>query len=357
MIKKRVAMLAGDGIGSEIAISSKKIMERVSQKIEIDIEFIDAKIGGDAIDHCGNPYPAETKRVCESSDAIFLGAVGGPKWDSVEANMRPEKGLLNLRKDFNVYANLRPVNIYNSLRHRSPLKEEIIGDNLDILIVRELTGGIYFGERGREENKAFDILSYTTMEIERIAKKAFEFARERRKKVTSVDKANVLEASRLWRETVNRVAKNYPDIECEHLYVDNAAMQLIINPKQFDVILTSNMFGDILSDEASVITGSIGMLPSASIGDGISLYEPIHGSAPDIANKNIVNPIASILSCAMMFRHSFGSDKGATIIEEAINSVLEDNIRTKDIADSTSSIIGTSEMTNKIIEAIEKIAI
>lgn len=351
----RVAVLPGDGIGKEITRGAMRVLKTTAGIFGRDIEFTQGDIGGAAIDRYGNPFPEETRDICSSSDAIFLGAVGGPKWDGVPSDIRPERGLLKLRKELGVYANLRPVKIYNSLRDKSPLKESIIGDSLDILIVRELTGGIYFGEKGREENSAYDILSYSQEEIERIAHKAFTAASKRSNKVTSVDKANVLESSKLWREVVERVAKDYPQVSYEHLYVDNAAMQLVVNPRQFDVILTSNMFGDILSDEASVITGSIGMLPSASIGSGLGLYEPIHGSAPDIAGKGIVNPIAAILSGAMMMRHSFHMEEGAAMIEEAVDNTLKNGYRTIDIHSEATEKIGTEEMISKIIDEIEKI--
>ena len=350
--KIKIAVLPGDGIGREITDGAIKVMEKVADIFGVDTEFTEGEIGGAAIDTHGNPFPEETKKICLESDAVFLGAVGGPKWDHVPSDIRPERGLLSLRKELGVFANLRPVKIYNSLRDKSPLKQSIIGDSLDILIVRELTGGIYFGEKGRREDSAFDILSYTREEIRRIAEIAFESATKRNNKVTSVDKANVLESSKLWREVVEEVAKGFPEVSYEHLYVDNAAMQLVINPKQFDVILTSNMFGDILSDEASVITGSIGMLPSASLGKKLGLYEPIHGSAPDIAGMNVVNPIAAILSGAMLLRHSFKMEGAASIIETAVDNILKRGYRTTDIHSNETEKIGTDKMIEHIIEEI-----
>lgn len=354
---KKIAVLAGDGVGQEITSGAMRVIEKTAEKMGFRVAFSEGYIGGAAIDAEGIPFPQSTMDICMDSDAVFLGAVGGPKWDSVPSDIRPERGLLDLRKTLGVYSNMRPVKIYNSLRDKSPIKEEIIGESLDILIVRELTGGIYFGEKGRRETSAFDTLSYSEAEIERIAEMAFTSAMGRSKRLTSVDKANVLESSKLWREVVERVAKRYPEVNYDHLYVDNAAMQLVINPRQFDVILTGNMFGDILSDEASVITGSIGMLPSASLGDTIGLYEPIHGSAPDIAGKDIVNPIAAILSGAMMMRHSLGCERGAEIIEDAVDRVLRRGYRTADICSGGDTLIGTSAMAELIVEEIENIVI
>jgi len=282
-----------------------------------------------------------------------LGAVGGTKWDKIEPELRPEKGLLKIRKELEVFTNLRPAILFNELKNASPLKEEIIGDGLDIMVVRELTGGLYFGPKKYSDEEASDTLVYKRSEIERITKKAFEIAKLRNKKLTSVDKQNVLDSSKLWRKIVNEISENYPEIQVEHMYVDNAAMQLVINPRQFDVILTENTFGDILSDEASMLTGSIGMLPSASLGDGkVGIYEPCHGSAPDIAGKNIANPIATILSVVMMLRYSFNLNKEADIIEEAIKNVLKDGYRTSDIYTDGYKKVGTIEMGNEIINRI-----
>ncbi|WP_320046671.1 3-isopropylmalate dehydrogenase [uncultured Ilyobacter sp.] len=349
----KIALLPGDYIGEEITSGAVKIMERVGKAYGVDLQFTRGAIGGAGLDEAGHPFPEATKKICKESDAVFLGAVGGPKWDDVASNLRPERGLLEIRKELGVFANLRPVKIHSSLRDKSPLKESIIGENLDILIVRELIGGIYFGEKGREGDKAYDVMSYSAEEVERIAEIAFQAASKRDKRVTSVDKANVLESSKLWRETVEKVAKKYPEVELSHLYVDNAAMQLVINPRQFDVILTSNMFGDILSDEASVISGSIGMLPSASLGKGVGLFEPIHGSAPDIAGQDKVNPMATILSGAMMLRHSFDMEEAAKIIEKAVEVVLEKGYRTGDIYSGTEKLVGTKEIVEKIMEEIE----
>jgi 3-isopropylmalate dehydrogenase len=349
----KVALLPGDYIGEEITSGAVTVMERVGKAYGVDIQFTRGAIGGAGLDEAGHPFPEATKKICQESDAVFLGAVGGPKWDDVASNLRPERGLLEIRKELGVFANLRPVKIHGPLRDKSPLKESIIGENLDILIVRELIGGIYFGEKKRDGDKAYDVMAYSVAEVERIAEIAFQAASKRNKKLTSVDKANVLESSKLWRETVEKVAKKYPEVELSHLYVDNAAMQLVINPRQFDVILTSNMFGDILSDEASVISGSIGMLPSASIGNGIGLFEPIHGSAPDIAGQDKVNPMATILSGAMMLRHSFDMEEAAKVIERAVEVVLEKGYRTMDTYSGTETLVGTKAIVEKIMEEIE----
>ena len=291
--------------------------------------------------------------MCRDSDTVLLGAIGGYKWDNIDPQKRPERGLLAIRKELGVYTNLRPAILFESLKNASPLKEEIVGNGLDIMIVRELTGGLYFGQREYSEEKAYDTLSYTREEIKRIAIKAFEIAKLRNGKLTSVDKHNVLDTSKLWRKIVEEVGKNYPEVEISHMYVDNAAMQLIANPKQFDVILTENMFGDILSDEASMLTGSLGMLPSASLGDGkIGLYEPSHGSAPDIAGKDIANPIATILSAAMMLRYSFDLPDEARAIENAVKETLKDGYRTADIYTEGMKKVGTKKMGDEIVERI-----
>jgi len=343
----RVAVLPGDGIGREITESALRVMKEVAG--EERIEFIEGRIGGSAYDHTGDPLPSETIELCKRSNAVLLGAVGGDRWDHLPGDRRPETGLLRLRKELGVFSNLRPAVIYSELREASPLKPHIIGEKLDIMIVRELTGGIYFGEKGRNGDTAYDKMSYTRYEVERIAKIAFEQAMNRGKKLTSVDKANVLQSSKLWRETVEDVARSYPEVEVIHLYVDNAAMQMVTNPSQFDVIVTSNMFGDIISDIASVVTGSIGMLPSASMGDGVSLYEPIHGSAPDIAGTNTANPMATIISGAMMMETSLDMAEEAHRIYRAIECVLKAGYRTSDISGSDFTL-GTIEITDKIIQ-------
>ena len=351
-----IAVVAGDGIGPEVTSEAIKVMKAVGDKFGHSFEFVDAPAGGCAIDSCGKCLPEESLAACKAADAVLLGAVGGPKWDDQPSYNRPERALLGLRKNLGLYANLRPAMVFPQLAKASPLKEEIISGGLDILIVRELTGGIYFGERGRSEDEngayAYDVERYSVMEIERIARTAFDMASKRRGRVTSVDKANVLDSSRLWRETVNRVSKDYPEVELDHMYVDNAAMQLIRDPHHFDVLLTSNMFGDILSDEASQITGSIGMLPSASLADGnMGMYEPVHGSAPDIAGKDMANPIATILSCAMMMRYTFGLAEEADAVEAAVNAFLEKGYRTADTAASGEKVCGTRE-TGDIISSL-----
>lgn len=349
----KIAVLNGDGIGPEIITEAVKILDKVGEKFGHKFIYTQGYLGGESIDKYGVPYSEETSEICKNSDAILLGSVGGPKWDSIEPSKRPERGLLAIRKELGVYTNLRPAILYNVLKDASPLKEEIIGDGLDIMVVRELTGGLYFGKKSYSDTEAQDTLSYTRTEIERITRKAFEIAKVRRKKIVSVDKHNVLDTSKLWRKIVEEVSADYPEVLLEHMYVDNAAMQLVINPRQFDVILTENTFGDILSDEASMLTGSIGMLPSASLGDGkIGLYEPSHGSAPDIAGENIANPIATILSAAMMLRYSFGLQKEASAIEKAIEEVLNEGFRTADLYTSGTKKIGTKEMGTEIANRI-----
>lgn len=355
---KKIAVLAGDGIGPEVMEVALKVIQKSLGENAQNFEFKEALVGGAAIDATGHPLPPETLKLCENSDAILFGSVGGPKWENLPPNQQPERGaLLPLRKHFDLFANLRPAIIYPELKFASPLRPDIIGDGLDILIMRELTSGIYFGQpKGREgkglEENAYDTMRYSRREIERIARKAFEAARKRRKKVTSIDKANVLTTSVFWREVVSEIhQKEYPDCELNHMYVDNAAMQLVVRPNQFDVLLCENMFGDILSDEASVITGSIGMLPSASLNEkGFGLYEPSGGSAPDIAGKGIANPIAQILSGALMLRYSFSMDKEAQAIENAIRKVLSLGYRTKDIAEPNSKVLSTKEMGNAVLE-------
>lgn len=352
-----IAVIKGDGIGPDVVNEEIRVLNKIGEKFGHKFEYKEVLLGGAAIDACGTPIPKETVETCKASDSVLLGAVGGPKWDDLPGELRPERGLLGIRSELGLYANLRPAIIHKALASASPIKPEIIGDSLDILVVRELTGGIYFGEHGYRSGKygeeAFDIENYSEFEIKRIAKVAFDSAMKRGKKITSVDKSNVLESSKLWRRTVIEMAKDYPEVELNHMYVDNAAMQLVRNPKQFDVILTSNIFGDILSDEASQITGSIGMLPSASLADGaFGLYEPIHGSAPDIAGMDMANPIATILSGAMMLRYSFGLTEEAKAIEDAVERVLDKNIRTGDIADADSVRVGTKAMGEAILAEI-----
>lgn len=353
-----IALLKGDGIGPEIVSSAVKVLQKVGEKYGHTFNFTDYLIGGIAIDTVGEGLPKETVDGCLASDSVLLGAVGGPKWDTLPGNQRPEKALLGIRSAMGLYTNLRPAKLYPALKDASPLRADIVEKGFDIMMVRELTGGIYFGERGRREGKygpeAYDTEAYSVMEIERIAKVAFETARKRNKKVISVDKANVLESSRLWRETVHRIAEDYPDVECTDMLVDNTAMQIVRNPAQFDVVVTSNMFGDILSDEASQITGSIGMLASASLGDTTrGLYEPIHGSAPDIAGQNKANPIATILSTAMMLRYSFSLMDEADCIESAVNKVLDKGYRTADLAMGKDiPTLSCTEITEKILAEI-----
>lgn len=352
----KITVLKGDGIGPEIVDECVKVLDKAGEKFGFSFDYNYQLLGGCAIDEYGVPYPDETAKACKASDAVLLGAVGGPKWDSQPGNNRPEAGLLGIRGALGLFANLRPSVIFGPLKSASPIKDEIIGGNLDVMIVRELTGGIYFGERGRKEVNgqpaAWDTEMYTIGEVERIARVAFDLAMKRNKKLTSVDKANVLESSRLWRETVKRVAEDYPEVELNHMYVDNCAMQLVRNPRQFDVILTSNIFGDILSDEASMIAGSIGMLASASLsGSKLGLYEPIHGSAPDIAGQNIANPLATILSVAMMLRYSLDQSEAADAIEAAVAKVLE-TYRTPDIYEEGFTKVGCDEMGDRVCEAL-----
>lgn len=350
----KIGLLRGDGIGPEIVDSAVRVLEAVGKKYDIGFTFTPYLIGGVAIDACGEPLPKETVDGCLQSDSVLLGAVGGPKWDNLAGNMRPEKALLGIRSAMGLFTNLRPAKLYHALKAECPLREDIVENGFDIMIVRELTGGIYFGERGYREGKygeeAYDTESYSRMEIERIVRVAFETARKRRKKLTSIDKANVLETSRLWRKIVHEMANEYPDVEVSDMLVDNAAMQLVRNPSQFDVIVTSNMFGDILSDEASQITGSIGMLPSASLSDNTrGLYEPIHGSAPDIAGQNKANPIATILSASMMLLYAFNEREASEAIVSAVDKVLNQGLRTADLARGKDALT-TVQMTDAIIE-------
>jgi 3-isopropylmalate dehydrogenase len=364
---KKVLLLPGDGIGPEVCMQAQKIINWFNDNLGADIETDKALIGGIAIDEAGDPFPQETIDKSHTADAILLGAVGGPKWESLDISMRPEKGLLGIRKELELFANLRPALVFDELAEASSLKREIVS-GLDILIVRELTGGIYFGEpKGVEtlpdgQRKGYNTLVYTTNEIRRIAKVAFELAAKRNKRVCSVDKANVLVATELWREEVTKIhQESYSDQELTHMYVDNAAMQLIRNPQQFDVMVTTNMFGDILSDAAAMLTGSLGMLPSASLGDQnqdkcSALYEPVHGSAPDIAGQDMANPIATILSLSMMFKYSFDMEKESQMIENAVKKVLAKNIRTKDISVESSKIVGTQQMGDEIIAELQNIS-
>jgi 3-isopropylmalate dehydrogenase len=354
----KIAVLPGDGIGTEIVPEAVKVLEIIGKKYGHEFNFTNGLVGGAAIDEVGVPLPEDTLKLCLASDAVLLGAVGGPKWDTLPVHLRPEgAALLGLRKGLGLYANLRPAILYPALADASTLKREII-EGIDMMVIRELTGGLYFGEKKREKTAtgevATDTLIYTSEEIERIARLAFESAMKRNKRLTSVDKANILESSRLWRDVVNQVSKDYPEVELTHMYVDNCAMQLVRWPKQFDVIVTENMFGDILSDQASMLSGSIGMLPSASIGGRVALYEPSHGSAPDIAGLDKANPIATILSAAMMLRYSFNLQDAATDIENAVINVLNKGYRTGDIMEAGKEVVGTLEMGNLIRQEIEK---
>lgn len=349
----KIALVPGDGIGPEIINEAVKVLEKVGEVYGHTFEFDTLLAGGASIDANGIPLTAETLERAKNSDSVMLGAVGGPKWDDQPGANRPERALLGLRSGLGLFCNLRPAIIYPELSGASPLKSEVVDSGIDIMVVRELTGGIYFGEKGRKDNAAYDVMYYSEPEIERIAKKAFDAAMLRGKHVTVVDKANVLESSRLWREVTKKVAENYPELQLDYMYVDNAAMQLVKNPGQFDVILTENMFGDILSDEASMITGSIGMLPSASLReDKFGMYEPIHGSAPDIAGKGIANPIATILSAAMMLRYSFSLEREADAIERAVKEALSDGVRTMDIRKDDEKAYSTEEAGLEIVRRI-----
>ena len=356
-MEMKIALVPGDGIGPDIVREAVRVLDRVASVYGHSISYRTIDAGGVSIDKYGIPLTDDALESAKEADAVLLGAVGGPKWDSCPGNKRPERALLGLRSGLGLFCNFRPAVIYPELSGASPLKKEIISDGVDLLVVRELTGGIYFGEKGRNDDgtEAFDMMRYSKQEIERISRKAFESARKRRGHVTLVDKANVLETSRLWRETVSDLAaKEYSDVELDFMYVDNASMQLVRNPMQFDVIVTENMFGDILSDEASMITGSIGMLSSASLGSGRrGMYEPIHGSAPDIAGKDIANPIATILSAASMLRYSFDMDAEAEAIENAVEDVINAGWRTFDIAKDGEGHIGTKEMGEKIREMMK----
>ncbi|WP_027182329.1 3-isopropylmalate dehydrogenase [Oleidesulfovibrio alaskensis] len=358
-MEMRICLLAGDGIGPEIMEQGVRVLETVAGKFGHDMEFTDALIGGAAIDKTGDPLPQETVEACKAAHAVLLGAVGGPRWDNLTGAERPEAGLLGIRKALGLFANLRPAKLFPELASACFLRPDIVANGIDVMVVRELTGGIYFGTPAGEETRdglrtAFNTMVYNEEEVRRIARVAFEAARKRSGRVCSVDKANVLAVSRLWREIVTAThADEFPDVELSHMYVDNAAMQLVRDPSQFDVIVTGNLFGDILSDEASVITGSIGMLPSASLGaGGPGLFEPIHGSAPDIAGQNKANPLATILSTAMMLRHSFGLEKEAEAVEGAVQQVLKAGYRTGDIMDQGGTLVGCNTMGNLVNERI-----
>jgi 3-isopropylmalate dehydrogenase len=354
-MRYNICVMPGDGIGPEIVAEAVKVLDVVGKKFGLEFAYTQALIGGAAIDAKGVPLPDETVAACKAADAVLLGAVGGPKWDEIDPAIRPEKGLLGIRKALKLFANLRPAKLFPELAAACCLRPDIVGQGLDVMVIRELTGGAYFGEpRGIEkrgdEEVGFNTMVYAEHEVRRIAKVGFETARKRGKKLCSVDKANVLDVSRLWRKVVLEVAKDYPDVELSHMYVDNAAMQLVRAPSQFDVIVTENLFGDILSDEAAVITGSIGMLPSASLGPG--LYEPIHGSAPDIAGQDKANPLATILSVAMMLKHSFDQSAAAEAIETACAKVLADGYRTGDIMEPGKTLVGCKAMGQLVVERL-----
>jgi 3-isopropylmalate dehydrogenase len=360
-IMKKIAILPGDGIGPEVMAEAVKILDTVSRKFSLQMEYEFGDVGGIAYDKHGTALPDQTLELCESSDAILFGSVGGPKWESLPPEEQPERAaLLPLRKHFKLFCNLRPAKVFAALAQSCPLRPDIVGNGFDILCVRELTGGIYFGQpKGREGSgageKAFDTLVYSRQEIERIAEVAFNSARIRRKRVTSVDKANVLTSMVLWREVVTEVGKKFDDVELNHIYIDNATMQLLKDPHQFDVLLCGNMFGDIISDECAMLTGSMGLLPSASINEeSFGLYEPAGGSAPDIAGQGIANPIAQILSAAMMLRHSFGFEDAAGAIEQAVADVLDNAIHTVDIAVDKSRAVGTAEMGDALVDLIDR---
>jgi len=355
----KIALVPGDGIGPDVVAEAVRVLDQIGEKYGHQFQYTTVLAGGAAIDAAGECLPRNTIDVCRDSDAVLLGAVGGWKWDTLPGDQRPERALLGLRKELGLFANLRPALLFEELAEACPLKPEIIEGGLDIVVVRELTGGIYFGEKGYKDTElgraAYDVELYSEEEVRRIAVVAFDMAMKRNKKLTSVDKANVLESSRLWRSVVTEVGKDYPDVELSHMYIDNAAMQMVRNPKQFDVIVTSNIFGDILSDEASMITGSIGMLPSASLAKGnFGMYEPVHGSAPDIAGQNKANPMATILSAAMMLRYTFGLSKEADDVEGAVKVVLAADFRTPDIMSPGKALLGTKEAGDQIVAAIRK---
>jgi 3-isopropylmalate dehydrogenase len=355
----KIALLGGDGIGQEVTPEARKVLEVVGRATGASFEFEAALIGGAAIDATGEPLPASTLRLCEQSDAILFGAVGGPKWDALPQEQKPERGLLGLRKELDLFANLRPAKCFPMLVDASPLKREVV-EGTDIMVIRELTGGLYFGEpRGREEfadggARAVNTMAYTSREVERVARAAFDVAMKRKKRLASVDKANVLVVSQLWREVVTRVGKDYPQVALEHVLVDNCAMALVHKPTHFDTIVTENTFGDILSDEAAILAGSMGMLPSASIGGRVGLYEPVHGTAPDIAGQGVANPIAAILSAAMLLRYSLSLGADADRIDAAVIRVLEQGHRTRDVHAAGTKLVGTKEMGDLISTEVEK---
>jgi len=355
----KIALLGGDGIGQEVTPEARKVLEVVGRATGASFEFEAALIGGAAIDATGEPLPASTLRLCEQSDAILFGAVGGPKWDALPQEQKPERGLLGLRKELDLFANLRPAKCFPMLVDASPLKREVV-EGTDIMVIRELTGGLYFGEpRGREEfadggARAVNTMAYTSREVERVARAAFDVAMKRKKRLASVDKANVLVVSQLWREVVTRVGKDYPQVALEHVLVDNCAMALVHKPTHFDTIVTENTFGDILSDEAAILAGSMGMLPSASIGGRVGLYEPVHGTAPDIAGQGVANPIAAILSAAMLLRYSLSLGADADRIDSAVIRVLEQGHRTRDVHAAGATLVGTKEMGDLISAEVEK---
>jgi len=353
----KIAVVPGDGIGPDVIEETLRVLDQVGAKFGHNFQYTQVLAGGAALDAFGIPLPTETLEICQNSDAVLLGAVGGLKWDTLPGHLRPEQALLGLRKGLGLFANIRPAILFDQLKDACPLKTEITEGGLDIIVIRELTGGIYFGEKGFKDTDmgkaAYDVEIYAEEEVRRIAVVGFETAMKRNKKLMSVDKANILESSRLWRRVVSEVAENYPEVELSHMYVDNCAMQLVRNPKQFDVIVTSNMFGDILSDEASMITGSIGMLPSASLREGtFGMYEPVHGSAPDIAGQDKANPMATILSAAMMLRYSLGLPKEADAVEAAVRKVLDQGVRTGDIMSPGMTLIGTKEAGQRIRDAL-----
>ena len=355
----KIAVVPGDGIGPEVIKQTLRILDQIGASYGHSFEYTHVLAGGAAIDAKGTCLPQETIDICKDSDAVLLGAVGGWKWDTLPGDERPERALLGLRKELGLFANLRPALLFEELSEACPLKPEITAGGLDLLVVRELTGGIYFGDKGFKDTPlglaAYDVEQYAEEEVRRIAVVAFDMAMKRGKKVTSVDKANVLESSRLWRRVVAEVAKDYPEVELKHLYVDNAAMQMVLNPRQFDVIVTSNIFGDILSDEASQITGSIGMLPSASLAKGnFGMYEPVHGSAPDLAGQDKANPMATILSAAMMLRYTFGLSKEADAIEDAVKNVLESGFRTPDLMTGGKTEVGTEKTGDLILAKLSE---
>ena len=359
MTTHKIALLGGDGIGQEVTPEARKVLEVVGRATGVSFEFEAALIGGAAIDATGEPLPASTLRLCEQSDAILFGAVGGPKWDALPQEQKPERGLLGLRKELDLFANLRPAKCFPMLLDASPLKREVV-EGTDIMVIRELTGGLYFGEpRGREEfadggARAVNTMAYTSREVERVARAAFDVAMKRKKRLASVDKANVLVVSQLWREVVTRVGKDYPQVALEHVLVDNCAMALVHKPTHFDTIVTENTFGDILSDEAAILAGSMGMLPSASIGGRVGLYEPVHGTAPDIAGQGVANPIAAILSAAMLLRYSLSLGADADRIDAAVIRVLEQGHRTRDVHAAGTKLVGTKEMGDLISAEVER---